>query len=72
MSYRKKFTENQKLIIFKSCNGRCFYCKQKLSFENHVPGKYTQGWGSWQIEHLKSYSEGKSKILNKSHKHVIY
>jgi hypothetical protein len=58
MSYRKSFTDNQKRIIFESCNRRCFYCKQKLSFGNHMPGKYTEAWGSWQIEHLVGYAEG--------------
>ncbi len=58
MSDRRNFTDRMKEIIFHSCDGHCFYCGKALSFKNHAPGKYTIGWGSWQIEHLDSYSEG--------------
>ncbi len=49
----------QKQKIFESTGGQCFYCGKSLSFGNNVPGKSSQGWGSWQVEHLKSRSQGK-------------
>lgn len=60
---RKTFTPRQKEIIFQTSDGVCFYCKKKLSFGNHASGKYTIGWGSWQIEHLIGWAAGGSNDL---------
>jgi hypothetical protein len=61
---RKQFTPRQKEIIFGTSNGECFYCYKKLSFGNHAAGKYTIGWGSWQIEHLIGWAAGGSDALS--------
>lgn len=57
---RPYISETKRKEIFDLTDGRCFYCKKQLCFNNRQKGER----GAWHVEHLKPYSQGGSEDIS--------